>query len=83
MSKVVIIHVVGEEAIYAEVEDLPKPTDQFLEFTNPRKRDGKPLAYMTMGAKSFIFPWHRLSFVEIMTTEAEHEDVIEFFREDR
>ncbi len=83
MAKVVIIHVVGEEPIYAEVEDLPKPTDQFLEFTNPRKRDGKPLAYMTTGAKSFIFPWHRLSFVEVMTTETEREDVIEFFREDR
>ncbi len=83
MAKVVIIHVVGEDPILAEVEDLPKPTDQYLEFTNPRKRDGKPIAYVTTGAKSFLFPWHRLSFVEVMTAEAEREEVIEFFREDR
>ena len=83
MSKIVIIHVVGEDPILAEVEDLPKPSDQFIEFTNPRKRDGKPIAYVTMGAKSFMYPWHRLSFVEVMTAEAEREEVIEFFREDR
>lgn len=83
MAKVVIIHVVGEDPIWAEVEELPKPTDQFLEFTNPKRRDGKALAYVTTGAKSFMFPWHRLSFVEVMTTEAEREEVVEFFREER
>ena len=83
MAKVVIIHVVGEDPILAEVEDLPKPTDQFVEFSNPRRRDGKSIAYVTMGAKSFMFPWHRLSFVEVMSTEAEREDIVEFFREDR
>jgi hypothetical protein len=83
MAKVVIIHVAGEDPILAEVEDLPKPTDQFLEFSNPRRKDGKSIPYVTTGAKSFLFPWHRLSFVEVMTTEAEREDVIEFFREDR
>lgn len=83
MAKVVIIHVAGEDPILAEVEDLPKPTDQFLEFTNPRRRDGKAITYVTNGAKAFLFPWHRLSFVEVMTTESEKEDVIEFFREDK
>jgi hypothetical protein len=83
MAKVVIIHVVGEDPIYGEVEELPKPTDQFLEFTNPRRRDGKPVAYVTHGAKLFLYPWHRLSFVEVMTTEDEREEAIEFFREDR
>ena len=83
MSKVVIIHVHGEDPIWAEVEDLPKPTDQFLEFTNPKRRDGKPVNYVTSGAKSFLFPWHRLSFVEVMTTETEREAVIGVFREER
>ena len=81
---VAVVLAVSASVLPAErVEDLPKPTDQFLEFTNPRRRDGKPIAYVTNGAKAFLFPWHRLSFVEVMTTEAEREDVIEFFREDR
>jgi hypothetical protein len=83
MAKVIIIHVMGEDPIYAEVEELPKPTDQYLEFTNPKRRDGKAIAYVTMGAKSFMFPWHRLSFIEVMTTDTEREETIEFFREDR
>ncbi|MDQ6695804.1 MAG: hypothetical protein M3014_15570 [Chloroflexota bacterium] len=82
MAKVLIIHVVGEDPILGEVEDLPKPGDNYLEFTNPRKRDGKPVAYVTTGAKSFMYPWHRISFVEVMTTETERQEVIEFFRED-
>lgn len=83
MAKIIIIHVVGEDPIVAEVEDLPKPTDQFLEFTNPKRRDGKAVPYVTTGAKAFMYPWHRLSFVEVMTTESEREETIEFFREDR
>lgn len=81
MAKLVIIHVVGEDPILAELEELPKPTDQFLEFTNPKRRDGKPIPYVTTGAKSFMFPWHRLSFVEVMTAESERAATIEFFRE--
>lgn len=83
MAKVVIIHIVGEDPILAEMEDLPNPADQFIEFSNPRRRDGKSIAYVTMGAKSFMFPWHRLSFVEVMSSATEREDVVEFFREDR
>ena len=83
MAKTIIIHVVGEDPILAEVEEMPKPSDQFLEFTNPRKRDGKAVTYVTTGAKSFLFPWHRLSFIEVMTAETEREETIEFFREER
>lgn len=83
MAKIVIIHVVGDDPLIAEMEDLPKPTDQFIEFTNPKRRDGKPIPYVTQGAKSFMFPWHRLTFIEVMTTEAERQETIEFFREDR
>lgn len=83
MAKLVIIHVMNEDPILAEVEELPKPTDQFLEFTNPKRRDGKSIPYVTQGAKSFMFPWHRLSFVEVMTAESERVETIEFFREDR
>ena len=81
MAKVVIIHIIGQDPMLAEVEDLPKPTDQFMEFTNPRRRDGKPIPYVTMGAKTFLFPWHRLSFVEVMSAESEREAVVEFFRD--
>jgi hypothetical protein len=38
------------------------------------------LHYVTEGARAFIFPLSRITFIEIMETE-EARDVIEFFRE--
>jgi hypothetical protein len=30
-----------------------------------------------------MFPWHRLTFIEVMTTDTERQETIEFFREER
>ena len=80
MSIEVIIHLHNEDPIVAEIEEMPDPTHQTLTFTNPRRRDGRPLHYVTEGATSFIFPWSRISFIEIMEEE-EAKEVVEFFRE--
>ncbi len=80
MSLEVIIHLHNEDPVLADVESLPDPTHQFLYVTNPRRRDGRSLHYVTEGATSFIFPWTRITFVEIMEAEVAKE-VVEFFRE--
>lgn len=80
MATEVIIHLHNEDPVLAEMEELPDPTHQFLHISNPRRRDGRSLHYVTEGATSFIFPWTRITFVEIMHAEADRE-VIEFFRE--
>jgi hypothetical protein len=65
----------------ADADDLPNPQDQFLHFSNPRKRDGKAISYVTHGATDFYLPWHRISIVEVLRGEAEEVEVVEFFRE--
>lgn len=80
MSLEVIIHLHNEDPVLAELEAVPDPSHQFLHVLNPRRRDGRSLHYVTEGATSFLFPWTRITFVEIMETEAAKE-VIEFFRE--
>ncbi len=80
MSLEVVIHVLNEDPILAEIEKLPDPKDQALILTNPRRRDGRPLHYVTEGATAFIFPWTRISFIEVMEAE-EAKEVVEFFRE--
>jgi hypothetical protein len=76
----VIIHLANEDPIVAEIEDWPDPTHQSIVIMNPRRRDGRSLHYVTEGATSFIFPWTRITFIEVMETEEERE-VVEFFRE--
>jgi hypothetical protein len=76
-----LIHVIGEEPILADAETLPDPKDQFLHFSNPRKRDGKPVSYVSRGATEFYLPWHRISIVEVLGGAEEEVEVVEFFRE--
>jgi len=76
----VIIHLHNEDPVLAEMDSLPDPTHQCVFLVNPRRRDGRSLHYVTEGATSFIFPWSRITFIEVMQSE-EDKEVVEFFRE--
>ncbi len=80
MAVEVIIHLHNEDPVLAELESLPDPMHQCMYVVNPRRRDGRSLHYVTEGATSFIFPWTRITFVEIMESE-EDKEVVEFFRD--
>ena len=80
MAMEVIVHLMNEDPIVAEIESWPDPTHQSIVIHNPRRRDGRPLHYITEGATAFIFPWNRITFIEVMETE-EAKEVVEFFRE--
>ncbi|MGD9047528.1 MAG: hypothetical protein PVF77_05710 [Anaerolineae bacterium] len=80
MAIEVIIHLQNEDPVVADMEVMPEPTHQFVEVSNPRRRDGRSLHYVTEGATSFLFPWTRITFIEIMGEE-ETVEVIEFFRD--
>lgn len=77
----VIAHVVNEDPFLAEMTDLPGKSDTCVEFFNPRLRDGKPLRYVNQGMSSLVFPLHRISFIEVMASEEERAQVVEFFRD--
>ena len=78
----VVIHVHNEDPFVAEMDDVPNPNDNFLLVRNPRKRDGKSLTFITTGATSFIYPWNRISFVELMDEAQTQDSVVGFFREE-
>lgn len=80
MAKTVVLHIMGEDPVLADLENDPQPGDNFLRVTNMRKRDGKDVPYLAAGVQSVIFPWHRITFVEIMPSEEERGQVIDFFR---
>jgi hypothetical protein len=80
MSIEVIVHLQNEDPIVAELDELPQPEAQSIVLTNPRRRDGRSVHYITEGATAFIFPWTRISFIEVMAGE-EATEVVEFFRE--
>jgi hypothetical protein len=81
MAFEVILHLHNEDPIRVEMDKLPDPTHTCLIVLNPRRMDGRALHYVTEGATTFIFPWSRVSFVEIMGGEEAEKEVVEFFRE--
>ena len=81
MSYTVIIHLQNEDPMVAEMEELPEPHAVSFRCVNPRRRDGKPLHYIDPECTSFIFPWTRVSFIEVMPGDEEQEQIVEFFRD--
>jgi hypothetical protein len=80
MAHTILIHLSGEEPIAGEVEELPKPTDTVITVTNPRRRDGKDLHYVDSRAVKVIWPFEKISFIEVLSGE-ESEQIISFVRE--
>ena len=80
MAKTVVLHLGGEDPILADLDQDPQPGDNFIKVSNLRKRDGKDVSYLTAGVQSVIYPWHRITFLEIMPSEEERGSVIDFYR---
>ena len=80
MTYSVLVHLVNEDPIVLDVEELPDPKDQYLLGMNPRYRDGKDVRYVLQEVTTILVPWHRVSFVEVLPSAAE-EDVLGFARD--
>ena len=80
MSYKVLIHIINDDPFEAEMADLPNHLSTSISFTNPRKRDGKNVGWMTQGARSFIFPMSRISFIEIMVSDQDISEMITFYK---
>ena len=80
MAYTLLIHLESQDPVVAEVEELPDPQDQIIVINNPRQRDGKDLHYVMPEVQTLVFPWNRITFIEVMPTE-EEEDIVGFVRE--
>ena len=81
MAYTVILHILNEDPIIAEMEELPGPQSTCIAVTNPRRRDGKAVSYVDREAAILYFPWTRFTFLEILAPRRTREEVVEFFRD--
>ena len=80
MPYTVLIHVLNEEAVVGEIDELPSPSDQVLIVNHIRYRDGRQLSYVLPETDTVIYPWMRIHCIEIMPGE-EKEEIVSFIRE--
>ncbi|MEN4100949.1 MAG: hypothetical protein ROW52_13605 [Anaerolineaceae bacterium] len=77
---IVILHIVNDEPVLGEMDEMPTPQDTILVVRNPRRRDGKDLPYVDATVTTVIWPMHRLNFLEILPSAGDDE-IITFVRE--
>jgi hypothetical protein len=80
MSYTIVIHLMNEDPVVAEAENLPAPTDSVITVNNPRRLDGKDLHYLADNVLTVTWPFHRINFIEVLST-SEEEEIIGFVRE--
>jgi len=80
MPHTVMVHVLNEDAVVGEIEEIPKPDDQIIVVTNCRRRDGRDISYILPETDIVIFPWTRIHCVEILPGD-EKEEIVTFIRE--
>lgn len=76
----IIVHIMNEEPILCEIDELPDPTDTLLKISNMRRRDGTDVHYIDDEVMTIIVPWHRINFIQLLPA-ADVEEVMGFVRE--
>ena len=76
----VLIHMLNEDPILGEVDEIPAPGDTLILVKNPRRKDGKDIYFLDANVTSVLWPVFRVSFIEIMPS-GEEEEIIGFVRE--
>ena len=80
MSQTVIVHLLNEDPVVGEIENLPESQDSAVILSNVRRRDGRDVSYVLPEASHVIYPWVRIHCIEILPTEVEKE-IVTFVRE--
>jgi hypothetical protein len=80
MPFAVLVHLLNEEPVMGEMEQLPTADANFIAVSNPRRRDGKDLHYLQLNVTTVMWASHRIGFIEVLPGEAE-EKLVTFVRE--
>lgn len=76
----ILVHIMNEDPVMGEVEQLPSGGDYLITVKNPRRRDGKDLAYLEASVTQVMWPITRINFIEIIPS-GDEEEIISFVRE--
>ena len=67
MIRNVVIHLMNEQPLLADVEALPGPTDVAFVCTNLRTMNGTRPVFVDHSESTFVFPYAHIRFVELPT----------------
>ncbi|MDX2160654.1 MAG: hypothetical protein SF162_04950 [bacterium] len=77
-----LIHINNQEPIKLDVEQMPNPTDQAIVGKNPREKTDREVPWVEDGVTTVIFPWWRITFIEVLPSESDAAEFPLPFRND-
>lgn len=80
MSDRVLVYMLNEEPFIADLEAMPAADATWVFLTNPRAREGRPLAWNTGANKGFLIPLERIARIEFIVSERDKWDIEYFSR---
>jgi len=63
-----VLHLHNEQPLLADLLELPATEDVAVRMTNLRTLDGKRPVFVDDMTSVFVFPYHRISFLEVPRT---------------
>lgn len=79
MRQIVLLTLADEEQILGEIDQLPKPSDQFMIIHKPQRQDGTKLAFLEENVPTLLIPWHQIAYVQLLPGSG-IDEVIGFVR---
>ena len=76
----VLVHLVGEEPIVGQIQEVLDPFANAVVVHSPRRRDGKDLTTIDAQVIEIVWPWWAIRYIEILPS-AEEEKLITWVRE--
>jgi hypothetical protein len=77
-----LLHIANSEPLKVDVEDMPQPGDNVVVGKNPREKSDKEITWIEDGVTTIIFPWWRITFIEVLPGAEEAEEFPLPFRND-
>lgn len=75
-----VIQLLEEDPLIGELDGPPDPSANFITVHNPRRRDGRPVAFLDSNVERVLFAWHRISHIQFLP-DVDLDKVITFVRE--
>ncbi|MEI8131412.1 MAG: hypothetical protein WCG34_03190 [Leptolinea sp.] len=76
----VVVHIMNEDPVLGEIDEIPGNTDTILQVKNPRKRDGKDIPSLDPNVMLVIWPYSKINYIEVLPS-GEEEEIITHVRE--
>lgn len=76
----VLIHLLNEDPVAGDLDEMPEPGSSFVTVRNPRQRDGRPVAFLDRNVDTVLFAWSQIVFIQLLP-QADLDNLYGFVRE--